>query len=43
MALTTIAARFTDESVKLDGAHERRVLTTLKMIDETPLVRLLHR
>lgn len=34
MSLTTIAARFTDESVKLDGAQERRVLTTLKMIYE---------
>ena len=34
MSLTTIAARFTDEPVKLDGAHERRVLTTLKMIYE---------
>jgi hypothetical protein len=29
-----IAARFTDESVKLDGAQKRRVLTTLKMIYE---------
>ena len=34
MSLTTIAARFTDEPVKLDGAQERRVLTTLKMIYE---------
>ena len=34
MSLKTIAARFTDEPVKLDGARERRVLTTLKMIYE---------
>jgi len=34
MSLTTIAARVTDEPVKLDGAQERRVLTTLKMIYE---------
>ena len=34
MSLTTIAARFTDEPVKLDRAHERRVLTKLKMIYE---------
>jgi hypothetical protein len=34
MSLTTIAARFTDQPVKLDGAQERRVLTTLKMIYE---------
>jgi hypothetical protein len=34
MSLTTIAARFTDEPVKLHGALERRVLTTLKMIYE---------
>lgn len=34
MSLTTIAARFTDEPVKLDGAQERKVLTTLKMIYE---------
>jgi len=27
-----IEARFTDKPVKLDGAQERRVLTTLKMI-----------
>ncbi len=34
MSLQTIAARFTDKPVKLDGAQERRVLTTLKMIYE---------
>jgi len=34
MSLTTIAARFTDKPVNLDGAQERRVLTTLKMIYE---------
>ena len=34
MSLTTIAARFTDQPVKLDGAQDRRVLTTLKMIYE---------
>lgn len=34
MSLRTIAARFTDEPVKLEGAQERRVLTTLKMIYE---------
>ena len=34
MSLTTIAARFTDKPVKLEGAQERRVLTTLKMIYE---------
>jgi hypothetical protein len=34
MSLTTIAARFTDEPIKLDGAQERRILTTLKMIYE---------
>lgn len=34
MSLTTIAARFTDEPVKLDGADERKVLTTLKMTYE---------
>lgn len=28
----TIAARFTDQPVKLDNVEERRVLTTLKMI-----------
>lgn len=33
MSLTTIAARFTGEPVKLDDA-ERRVLTTLKMTYE---------
>jgi hypothetical protein len=34
MSLTTIAARFTDEPVKLDYADKRRVLTTLKMTYE---------
>src|SRR5260370_14906256 len=34
MSLTTIAARLTDEPVKLDDAGERRVLTTLKMTYE---------
>jgi hypothetical protein len=34
MSLTTIAARFTDEPVKLDGAQERKVLRMLKMIYE---------
>jgi hypothetical protein len=34
MSLTTIAARLTDEPVKLDDADERRVLTTLKMTYE---------
>ena len=34
MLLTTIAARFTDRSVKLDDPAKRRVLTTLKMIYE---------
>ena len=34
MSLTTIAARFRDESVKLNDADERRVLTTLKMTYE---------
>ena len=34
MSLQTIAARFTDKPVKLGGAQERRVLTTLKMIYE---------
>ena len=34
MSLMTIAARVTDEPVKLDDANERRVLTTLKMIYE---------
>jgi hypothetical protein len=34
MSLTTIAARFTNEPVKLDDAEERRVLTTLKMMYE---------
>ena len=34
MSLQTIAARFTDKPIKLEGARERRVLTTLKMIYE---------
>ena len=34
MSLTTIAAQFTDRSVKLDNPGERKVLTTLKMIYE---------
>ena len=34
LSLQTIAARFTDRSVKSNGAQERRVLTTLKMIYE---------
>ena len=34
MSLQTIAARFTDKPVKLDGAQERRILTKLKMIYE---------
>lgn len=34
MSLTTIAARFTDRSIKVDNPAERRVLTTLKMIYE---------
>ena len=34
MSLTTIAARFTDRSVKVDNPEERKVLTTLKMIYE---------
>jgi hypothetical protein len=34
MSLKTIAARFTDEPVKFDGAQEHTVLTTLKMIYE---------
>ena len=34
MSLTTIAARLTDAPVKLDGAQERRILRTLKMIYE---------
>ena len=34
MSLQMIAARFTDKPVKSDGAQERRVLTTLKMIYE---------
>jgi hypothetical protein len=34
MSLQTIAARFTDKPVELDGAQERWVLTTLKMIYE---------
>jgi hypothetical protein len=34
MSLQTIAARFTDKPVKLHGAQEHRVLTTLKMIYE---------
>ena len=34
MSLTTIAARFTDEPVKLDDADERKVLTKLKMTYE---------
>ena len=34
MSLQTIAARFTDKPVKPDGAQERWVLTTLKMIYE---------
>ena len=34
MSLQMIAARFTDKPGKLDGAQERRVLTTLKMIYE---------
>jgi hypothetical protein len=34
MSLQTIAARFTNKPGKLDGAQERRVLTTLKMIYE---------
>lgn len=34
MSLQTIAARFTDRSVKSNGVRERRVLTTLKMIYE---------
>ena len=34
MSLQTISARFTDKTVKLDDAQERRVLTTLKMIYE---------
>ena len=34
MSLTTIAARFTDEPVKLKDADEHKVLTTLKMTYE---------
>lgn len=34
MSPTTIVARFTDESIKLDNAEERSALTTLKMIYE---------
>jgi hypothetical protein len=34
MSLQMIAARFTDKHVKLRGAQEHRVLTTLKMIYE---------
>ena len=34
MSLQTIAARFTDRSVKSNGVQERRVLTTLRMIYE---------
>ena len=34
MSLTTIAAPFTHEPVKLDDADEQRVLTTLKIIYE---------
>ncbi len=34
MSLQTIAARFTNKPIKLEGAPERRVLTTLKMIYE---------
>lgn len=34
MSVKMIAARFTDAPVKVDDAHERRVLTTLKMIYE---------
>src|SRR5262249_18421677 len=34
MSLTTIAARFTDEPVKLDDAGERTVLTMLEMTYE---------
>ena len=34
MSLQTIAARFKDKTVKLNGAQERKVLTTLKMLYE---------
>ena len=38
MSLTTIAAQFTDEPVKLEDADGRRVLTTLKMTYEGGLL-----
>lgn len=34
MSLTAITARFADKPMKVDDAHERRVLTKLKMIYE---------